>query len=133
MNDASTNSTRWTARQREKPVTWPPQIAIPVAFGGLYMAVAGFSAGRVSVGVAALLAMGLALGFSGSLRARVIVAVTLWLVVTGLAGVSTAFGETGFSVIMPALFCLLFVALGQGVGLVSGAAFRRLERVTAPE
>lgn len=112
--------------RRDAPVSWPPHIAAALAFGGLYLGVAGFSAGLMPVGVAGLLVIGLALGFIGGLGKRILVAIALWGAVTALSAISATFGEVGFVVIAPVIFCLLFVALGQMVGTLTGAAFRRI-------
>ncbi|MEX0729950.1 MAG: hypothetical protein WED00_04015 [Aquisalimonadaceae bacterium] len=124
----STNSVHNRLRVQDEAVAWPPHISVPVAFCGLYMGVAGFSGGFVSVGAAGMVAIGIALGFTGNLSARILVAMVLWATITGLTSISAGFGAVGFYVIVPAIFCLLFVALGQGLGMVSGALVRRNAR-----
>ncbi|MDN3521128.1 hypothetical protein [Halomonas ramblicola] len=127
VSTARMTSAPQAPRRHDAPVSWPPHIAATVAFGGLYLGVAGFSGGLVPVGAAGLLVIGLALGFIGGLGKRILVAIALWSAVTALATISARFGEVGFVVIAPVIFCLLIVALGQMVGTLAGAAFRRPE------
>jgi hypothetical protein len=113
-----------TRAQPTRPIALPGEVAAGAALGGMMLGMAGLGGGWLPVGVVGLVTIGLALGFSGTLRSRIAVAASIWTVATALAAVSAAFGSIGFAVAGSMVFGLTCVASGQCVGLVAGAAVR---------
>lgn len=111
-----------TARRTRQgfPATLPGEIAGAAALFGLMLGMAAFVAEALWLGVAGLFLVGIALGFTGSLSWRVRLAVSIWLAGIALTGVSVMVGSKGFVLIAPVVFCLLFVATGQLIGMLAG-------------
>ncbi len=93
-----------------------------MGIGGIITAIAGVSGGLLSVGVAGLAVAGLALGLSGPVRARVGIAVSIWVVVAALAWGGAGTGPTGLVVVVPGIFTLMSLAMGQALGTAAGIA-----------
>ncbi len=107
------------------PASLPPEFAAGGALAGTMLLMVGFLAGSLSVGVAGLTVIGLAAGLHGSVRHRLLVAAAVWAVATALAVAGTLFGPQVFEIAAPVVFGLLFVALGQALGLLAGIFIQR--------
>ncbi len=104
------------------PVSCPPGVAAGMGIGGVITAIAGVSGGLLSVGVAGLVVAGVALGLSGPVRARIGVATGIWLAVATLAWGGAETGTTGLVVVVPGIFTLMSLAVGQMAGTAAGIA-----------
>ncbi|MBA1148810.1 hypothetical protein H0Z60_17310 [Ectothiorhodospiraceae bacterium WFHF3C12] len=96
-----------------------------MAFGSVILAVAGFSGGIVTLGTAGLVMLGLAIGFTGRLRARLLLGLVLWAAHAALAAASVLVGENGVTAILPAVYVVLAVAAGQGFALIPSVLLHR--------
>ncbi len=107
-----------------QPLTLRREIAGGMALAGMALGLIALGLGSLWTGLTGLLLMGLALGFTGGLRARLLVAALIWATTTALTAVGAAFGPIGFELTAPVVASLLFVALGQVAGLVAGVLVR---------
>jgi hypothetical protein len=112
------------ARQ-DRPIGLRPEVAGGLALVGVMLGMASLGGGWLTVGVLGLGLVGVALGFTGSLRGRLIAAGAIWAAASVLAAVSLAFGSKGFAIAGSMVFVLMAVALGQLVGLLAGVVWRR--------
>jgi hypothetical protein len=102
-----------------------PEIAGAMGLGGLMLGLVGMGLGSLGAGVLGLLVIGTALGFVGTVRSRIVVAIVIWLAATVFAIVAATTGSVGLALAGPLVFVLTCVALGQCVGVIGGVARRR--------
>ncbi len=107
------------------PLRLPVEYAGGLAIAGMAFAMLSLGLGWLPLGVAGLAMMGLASGLVGGFRYRVVLALLLWLAATCLTLISAQLGEAGFTLVGPAVLCLVFFAAGQCLGLLTGVLFRR--------
>ncbi len=103
-----------------QPLTLRPEIAGAIALVGLMAGLVAMGTGTLLPGVIGLTAMGLAMGLSGSLGNRATIAALLWLTTMGLSLLLIPYGQDALAVAGPAIFSLLFIAVGQCAGLLAG-------------
>ncbi len=97
----------------------PAEWALALGLVGLALGLLAMGTGFLALGVLGLLLLGLAVGCSGNQRQRLWVALLLWLLTSVLALCAWAFGAEALQVAGPLIFSLLFIAVGQCLGLLS--------------